>query len=64
MPAGSALFLVGGPIGAHLPGVIMVELPVVLNNDTLPACVPNPVPSPPTLPSAAPSPVPSGSPSS
>jgi hypothetical protein len=65
MPAGSALFWVGGPIkaGAHFSALIVTE-PVVLNNDTLPACVPNPVPSPPTLPSAAPSPAPSGSPSS
>lgn len=49
MPAGSALFLAGGPVmdGTRPFGLAITE-PVVLNNDKLPACVPvtPPPPSP------------------
>lgn len=52
MPAGSALFLVGGPAkstGGHIE-ILSAASPVVLNSDDLPACVPV---SPPPVPDKA-----------
>jgi hypothetical protein len=53
MPAGSALFIAGGPVTdrTHAAGIV-ASTPVVLNSDELPACVPVSIPSRPARPAA------------